>query len=271
MSHEQRVRAAEAYVQAFRTGEGAPARRAADHLASDVRWSGRGGELAGRDQVLAHITGIWPFTPVYLQGGWSAPEAVGDDLVVQAYFPALGAAPRSVRLSFSFDGEDRIASVVEELEVAPPAEPSAVITGPVRAAITGALANGTPIVVAYTGDDGEPVQSLRGSVVVFSDTQLGIWVRNAGGGIVHAVAERPGLSLLYRDSKTRTTLIVKGRGHVESDPAVRDRLYELTPEVEQLHDTGRHGAALIIDVTEIRGTSPSGNVLVQPTAASPRV
>jgi hypothetical protein len=108
------------------------------------------------------------------------------------------------------------------------------------------------------------VLSLRGSVVVYSDSRLALWVRNPAGGLVGAVAERPGLSLLYRDSRTRTTLIVRGQGHIESDPAVRERVFELTPEVEQLHDVTRRGVALIVDVTEIRGTSPTGTILIRP-------
>jgi hypothetical protein len=264
MSTWQRTRAAEAYVQAFRTGEAAPAHRATPHLADDVQLVLASGEVSGRDDVLAHITGIWPFTTTYAQGGWSAPAAVDDDLVVEAVFPALGAAPRRAKLTFSFDADDRISRVVEELELAPPPVAVERITLAVRGAISGALANGTPMVMAYTGDDGAPVLSLRGSVVVYSDTQLALWVRNPAGGLVGAVAERPGLSLLYRDSRTRTTLIVRGQGHVESDPAVRDRVFELTPEVEQLHDVPRRGAALIVDVTEIRGTSPTGAIHIRP-------
>lgn len=264
MSVSPRVRAAEAYVQSFRTGEVSPSRRAAEYLDPDVVLTTNSGELKGRDAVLAHITGDWPQTPVFQQGGFSSPVPDGDDLVVDAYFPALGAAARSAKLRFSFDGDDRITKVVEQLEMAGPPQESKTITLPVRAAITGALNNGTPMVVAYTADDGTPSLSLRGSTVVYSDTQLAIWLRNAEGGLPKAVAQRPGVSLLYRDSRTRTTLIVKGRAHVESDPAVRDRVYEMTPEVEQFHDTQRKGAALIIDVTEIRGTSPTGAILIKP-------
>jgi hypothetical protein len=68
------------------------------------------------------------------------------------------------------------------------------------------------------------------------------------------------MALLYRDSKTRTTLIIQGRGHVESDEAARSRVFELAPEVEQNHDPGRKGAALIIDVTSLQGTTVRGPV-----------
>lgn len=264
MSVSPRVRAAEAYVHAFRTGEGSAASRAAEHLDPDVVVTLNNGELKGRDAVLAHIGAIWPSTPVYAKAGFSTPAPDGDDLVVDGYIPPIGAAPKGVKFRFSFDEKDRITKVVEQLETAGPPQTTDKITMPVRAAITGALANGTPMVVAYTAEDGTPSQSLRGSTIVYSDTQLAIWARSAEGGLPQAVAERPGVSLLYRDSNSRTTIIVKGKAHVETDPEVRDRVYELTPEVEQMHDTQRKGAAVIIDVTEIRGGGPQGAVVIKP-------
>jgi len=74
------------------------------------------------------------------------------------------------------------------------------------------------------------------------------------------MARNPKLALLYRDSKTRSTLIIQGRGHVETDPAVRDRVYALSPEVEQNHDTAHRGAALLIDVVSVQGTTVRGPV-----------
>ena len=56
------------------------------------------------------------------------------------------------------------------------------------------------------------------------------------------------------------TLIIQGRGHVESDEAVRERVYALSPEVEQNHDVAHRGAALIIDVTSVQGTTVRGPV-----------
>ena len=147
--------------------------------------------------------------------------------------------------------------------------PAETLPGFVRGIINGALANGTPIVVAYTDENGQPVLSLRGSTQVYSDTQLCIWVRNADGGIVRTMARNPRVSLLYRDSKTRTTLIIQGRGHVETSPEVRDRVFALSPEVEQNHDTARKGAALIIDITSLQGSSVRGMVRVTPGCQKP--
>jgi hypothetical protein len=210
--------------------------------------------------VLARITGVWPLTLVYGQGYWTAPRPDGDDLVVSAEFGPLGVAPTSVALRFSFDAADRISRVEQQATMAPPLAASSGLPEIVRGLVNGALANGTPMCVAYVDQHGQPVLSLRGSTQVFSDTQLSIWVRNAEGGLPTAVRSNPRVSLLYRDSKTRTTLIVQGRAHVESDEAVRARVFELAPEVEQNHDPGRRGAALIVDVLSVQGTTVRGPV-----------
>jgi len=41
---------------------------------------------------------------------------------------------------------------------------------------------------------------------------------------------------------------------------VRDRVYKLSPEVEQNHDVAHRGAALIVDVTSVQGTTVRGPV-----------
>jgi hypothetical protein len=92
-------------------------------------------------------------------------------------------------------------------------------------------------------------------------------VRNADGGIVKTMSRNPRVSLLYRDSKSRTTLIIQGRGHVETGPEVRERVFQMSPEVEQNHDPGRKGAALIIDVISLGGSTVRGMVKVAPAVA----
>jgi hypothetical protein len=89
-------------------------------------------------------------------------------------------------------------------------------------------------------------------------------VRSAEGGIVKAVSGGNNkLSLLYRDSMSRSTIVVQGRGHIETDEETRRRLYDMTPEVEQMHDPDRKGAALIIDITRLQGGGPKGNFRMQ--------
>jgi hypothetical protein len=259
----EQFRAANAYVRALKSGEGSASKRAEQYLAPEVVATVGSSEFSGKDAVLGHITGIWPNTPVYQLGAWSDPKADGDTVTIEAEFPAFGAGARSATLTFSFDGDDKITSVNEAYQNGPRPDPQKELPMVARGMINGALANGTPIVVAYTGEDGAPQLSLRGSTVVYSPTQLAIWLRSAEGGLNRAMATNPKITMLYRDSKSRSTLVIKGNGRIENDPAVRDEVFELTPEVEQMHDPDRNGAALIIDLTEVRGGTPRGAVNVQ--------
>ncbi len=252
---DTRLEAAEAYVQALRTGDGSAAARASRYLAADVAL---GEDVHGHDEVLRRITGEWAMTSVYAGGAWSDPEVQGDRLVVRGEF-GVGAAPASTTLTFTFDGQGLI-SRIEQENVPKPAVTGDKIPDFVKSLVNNALANKSPLVVAYTDADGQPVLSLRGSTQVYSDTQLSIWVRNAEGGLVKSIQTNPRMSLLYRDSAVRNTLNFVGRGHVEPDDAVRRRVYELAPEVEQNHDPGRKGAALIIDVDRLQGLTTRGAV-----------
>ena len=259
-----RTQAAEAYVKALRTGEPSATQLASQYLADDVVLAAGQEEISGRDNVLKRITGQWPLTSVFVHAGFSAAREVDGQVKVDAEVPPMGAAPQKVSLTFSFNGSDQIERVEQQLHAAPPQPPAETLPGFVRGIINGALANGTPIVVAYTDENGQPVLSLRGSTQVYSDTQVCIWVRNAEGGIVKTMARNNRVSLLYRDSKLRTTLIAQGRGHVETSPEVRERVFQLSPEVEQNHDPERKGAALIIDIVSLQGTSVRGMVKVTP-------
>jgi hypothetical protein len=258
---DTRVSAAEAYVKALRTGEGSAAARLSPWLADDVVLRSGQDEVSGHDAVLARVTGQWPLTPVLVHGGWSSPRLEGEQVLVSAEFGPIGAAPTRIDLTFGFNAAGQIASIDQKTVPQTPLPAADRLPDLVRGLVNGALANGTPLCVAYTDASGQPVQSLRGSTQVYGDTQLCIWVRNPSGGLVTAMqGPNRRVSLLYRDSKTRTTLIFQGQGRVETDPAVRARVYDLAPEVEQNHDPARRGAALVIDITQLQGTTVRGPV-----------
>jgi hypothetical protein len=87
-------------------------------------------------------------------------------------------------------------------------------------------------------------------------------VPNPNSRLIRSIRATRPLSLLYRNNSSRTRLTIRGQGTVIEDPIVRRRIFELSPEAEQRHDTGMTGAAVIIDVSRIHGTSPKGPVLV---------
>ena len=264
---DPKLEAAEAYVLAMRTGEVPASRAAAQHLAKDVVLNLSAGQrrstITGYDAVVDRITGEWPNTPVFVKGFWSFARAEGNQAKVDATFPPMGAAPAAVHLTFSFDSAGKINVIDQETVPQPPAEPTETIPDTARGLINGALRNNTPMSVAYIDEDGKPSLSLRGSVQVYSPTQLSIWLRNSGSGMAKAIAKNPNVALLYRDSATRSTLMIQGVGHIETDPAIRDRVWDMIQDVEQKHETRESGCALIIDVTRMQGGTPKGGVRVQ--------
>ena len=129
-----------------------------------------------------------------------------------------------------------------------------------KARINNALANDTPIAVAYVDEGGRPHLSLRGSTQVYSDTQLSIWARSSTTGIAAAIDKNPNVELLYRDNGSRSTLVMTGKARVETSDAIRRKIFEGSPEVEQNHESWESGAAIIIDLTTVNGATPDGRV-----------
>jgi hypothetical protein len=112
-----RVLAAEAYVKALRTGEGSAAEQAATHLADDVVLASGADEVRGRASVLRRISGQWPLTPTLLHAGFSTPREDNGQVTVSGELPPLGAAPRALRLVFSFNAADQITRTQDPEEV----------------------------------------------------------------------------------------------------------------------------------------------------------
>jgi hypothetical protein len=263
---DHRVRVAELYVKALRTGEASATAQIASHLASDMvldtvgahAWGNGREHFEGYDNVLHMLTGIGVMTGVYRTGAWADPEIDGDEVRVTADLG--GGLLSTATLTFTFNADGKIAKVEQVNKGGTPAPQTDTIPGFVKAIVNGALANNTPMIVAYTGEDGAPVLSLRGSIQAYSDTQLSIWVRHANGGMAKALQKNPSMALMYRDPPNRTTLTFQGRGHFDTSEEVRSRVFDLAPEVEQRHDLERTGAALIIDVDRVTGSSPRGGV-----------
>jgi len=264
-----RVRAVEAYLKALRTGEASATEMAARHLAPNVElhtvgahmWGNGPEEFHGYDQVVAMISGIGVMTGVYRTAPWANPEVDGD--TVKLAFDAGGGLVASSTLTFTFDDQDRITRIEQVNKGGGPAPATDRIPDAVKGIVNSALANNTPMIVAYTDENGAPVLSLRGSIQVYSDTQLSIWVRHATGGMAGSLRANPQMALMYRDPPARTTLTFQGRAHFEDDEEVRTRVFELSPEVEQKHDPGRIGAALLIDIDRLSGNTPRGGVRME--------
>jgi hypothetical protein len=260
MMNERRQSAFDAVLRALRTGEATAAEEAEAAFAPAIVLRSGGTDVTGPAAVAERLNGQWPLTPVYAKGEWSEPEVAGDSVRVSATFPTFGSI-RGYAVGATFDASDRIVQLDETVTMYPAPTAADRLPAVVRTAINGALANGTPIVVAYTGADGAPALSLRGSVQVFGGAELCLWSRNPKSGIVAAAAEKRPVSLLYRDSSRRMTLVMSGRVEI-AEGSDRERVWALIPEVEKRHDMARKGVALLIRLERVAGNTPSGPVLV---------
>jgi hypothetical protein len=121
--------------------------------------------------------------------------------------------------------------------------------------------NDRPILMATVDDDGKPNMTWRGSVVAFTDTQLGVWARNSEGGTANTLEKHPDVMLVYRESggpgqRSRVTLNFKGKARVDDSEAARKRVYETMPQRERDSDAEMKGVAIIVDLESVTGMMP---------------
>jgi hypothetical protein len=229
-------------------------------LADDVRGAGAFGWGDGRDGVLA--TTASPRFPIMGMARWADPVVEGDRVTIRAEFPpGLPVVGATVTLRIA---GGRICELVQELESAPPPEPSAVaIDDSVASIINGALDNRTPVIVAYVDAEGVPHQSPRGTVQVWSSDQLAMWIRDPNGGLLRAIATNSHVSCFYRDTKTRFAYELTGRARTLDDPNDRLRVFRQSPRVEQNLDPMMRGVAIVVDLDVVAGSGPGGRVNMQ--------
>lgn len=133
-----------------------------------------------------------------------------------------------------------------------------VLTDEIKSDVNGALANGTPVVVAYVDVEGAPHLSFRGSTQAYGDDRLAIWVRDPEGGLLQAITANPRIALLYRDPATRRSYRFAGRAHIATDPAAVDTIYSNSPEIERSRDAERQGKAVLVDLDSVEGMGAQG-------------
>ena len=148
---------------------------------------------------------------------------LADDVVVQTNF---GRAEGVAEFVFTFGGQ-KITRVEQQILPAAPVAPAELrLTGEIKSAVDSALDNQTPMMIAYSGNDGEIHLSFRGTIQAYSDDQLAVWARDPGGGLPRHVAARPKVTLFYHDPKTRTTYTFYGRAWIADDPGTRAVIFE---------------------------------------------
>ena len=125
------------------------------------------------------------------------------------------------------------------------------LTDELKTTINNARADGFPILVASVDATGQPSVSIRGSLQTYSDSSLAIWIRNQDGGILKSVAVNPLIALWYRNTTTNVAYLMHGEARRVDDDAVKQAVYDASPEGERNMDADRKGTALVIDLVRI--------------------
>lgn len=252
-----RTAAVEAYQNALVNAGDDAAKELAAHLAEDVVAETNFGRAAGPAEVLALLRE--PRTTSLIAAGpsWSAPVTHGQVVTVTARSPSGG-----LELVFTFAG-NRIARIEQQMIPAAPPPPVPLrLTGEIKAAVDGALDNETPVLVAYSTQDGEIHVSYRGTVQAYSDDQLALWARDPQGGLPRNIVSRPKVTLFYRDPKTRVTYTFYGRARIEDGPAARTAIFDNSHPRERQMDFRRGGVAIVVNLDKVEGRGPAGPLLM---------
>lgn len=253
---------AELYIAALSSPNEETLAALAPALADDVRAAGMFGSGRGRDAVLAS-TGAPPY-PLLATAEWSEPVVDGDLISVRGVLPP-GLPVVAVTVTMRVE-DDKLVELAQELELAPaPAPTPLVIDEAIAAVIDGALANATPVIVAYVDGAGVPHVSPRGTVQSRRADELALWIRDPAGGLLRAIESNPHLALFYRDPATRVSYEMSGRARVIVDPSERAIVYERSPAAERNLDPVMRGVAVVVDVDSLTGGGPGGRVNMKRT------
>ena len=257
-----KIEAAQAYVDALRTGLHKLGKEAGKYLAKDIVVKVGNQTIEGREEAERRITGVWPNTPVLRKGNWRAPVEEDGKVKAHASMPPFGAGVEAVDLTFTFNDQGEISEVVQQNAGTKPRYETDIMPPFVQDRITRALADDIPVSVAYVDEEGKPSLSLRGSTFAYNDHQIAIWARTKGG-IASAIEKNPWISILYRENPTRSTLIIEGKAHIVQDQNEALKIHDSISEVEINHLTRDTGAAILIDIATVDGSTPEGTVRVR--------
>jgi hypothetical protein len=244
------IDAANALIAALRDGDFEALREV---LAPDVAFvSAVTAPMAGPDAVTAQLRRFYDGGRYARAVQWQpGSEKVVAQLPLDSYYAAY-------TWDLGFDAEGHVAKIVQTgVQHTAPLPPTPVrLDGVLAEALRVAGETRNPLIVAYIDAAGRPIQAPRGTVQVYSPTQLALWVHNPAGGLASAVRTNANVSLHYwggMGTQYGGALSFQGTARIEEDAEARRRVYEGSPASEQRSDPERKGCCIVIDVTSAAG------------------
>ena len=254
-----KIEQAKIYVKAQADGTDESIRMLEPHLAEDVLLTMALGPVDGKEAVVRQMKN--PVTMYnFTVASWQEPVLDGDAVKMTSSMP-IEATLGGFNLTFNYTPEGRLHRILMQPIPAPPMPVSELrLTDEIKQIVNEAPTKGLSLLVAAVDLDGQPRLSLRGSLSVYSDTQLCFWARNLEGRTAQALEKNPRLTLWYRDAPNRVNFTFYGSGRIVGDEETRRRVYEQAIESERRADSQMKGGAVVIDLSALEGVAPSGRV-----------
>jgi len=129
----------------------------------------------------------------------------------------------------------------------------------VVADVNGSLMSGHPMTFVAVTPEQLPTVSFRGSVSVQQPDALAFWVRNPSEStLLKSIAERPSVVAVYANMAERRFYQFTGQASVIEDAALRDKVFDDSPELERSRDPEKTGVAVLLTLTEVTGRGEEG-------------
>jgi len=256
-----RASAAAALLRAMEAPAGQARAALLPLLHPKARYQTLGKEAEGADAV-AEMLDTGPNGELARKLKWATPVELGGEVrLVGERKP--GTSDRGLIVTLAFEG-DAIALVQHQRTPPPPPRATPVkLPESIKQMVNNALVERHPMLMAYTDPQGQPVLSFRGSVQVFSDDQLAMWIRSADGALMQAIRQNPRVALVYRNEDSKATYNFQGRARESTSDADRRKVYDASAQAERHHDFAMLGTVVIVDLEKVEGYAglgPAGQV-----------
>ncbi len=133
----------------------------------------------------------------------------------------------------------------------------------IRNNVATAIDNLKTMTTAYVDINGRPHISFYGSTHVHSDDELALWVRNPEGSLLKTLPNNPHIAFIYGDIANKTYYTFDGRGRVETDEVIRERVYQEMHPIERKFDESMGGVAVIVALDKVSVLTAAGKRVME--------
>lgn len=124
------------------------------------------------------------------------------------------------------------------------------LTDEMKQALSTAIPDGAPALVATASAGGEPDIAFKGSAMVWDSDHLAFWER-AHGQTLANLRENPRVCVLYRNPATRQAWKFFGVSELLDAGELREQIMAQTTPIELERDPERTGVAVLIRVDRV--------------------